>query len=80
MSYKSNRTTCDTLLELVKHEPDALVKYEVTDAMLWAESFESTIKRNKSTIEDINASWLVAWFASAIETTKDSMSREKEEE
>ena len=56
------------LLKLVKEDPLNLIKYQVTDAKLWAESLCS---REKA--KDYDLDWMLSWFANAIEVAKDSV-------
>ena len=62
----------DNIKELTLNDPSELVKHQVTDAMLWAESFCATFKKIGANPDSIEPGWMVGWFASAIETTKDS--------
>ena len=58
----------DDLLKLVKEDPSNLIKCQITDAQLWAESLCSI-----EGAKDYDKGWMISWFASAIETTKDSV-------
>ena len=54
-------------------DPEELVKKQSTDAHRWAQSFMSMISKRHFTKEEIDEGLMIAWFANAIETTKDSM-------
>ncbi len=54
-------------------EPVDLVKTQCTDAREWARQFIDTVNVQGWTLEDIDEGLMLAWFASAIETTKDSI-------
>ena len=56
------------LLKLVKEDPANLLRYQITDAKLWAESLCS---REKA--KDYDLGWILSWFANAIEVAKDSV-------
>ena len=50
-------------------KPDDLIKEQITDASLWAKSFMDTISSKNI---EVDKDLMISWFASAIETTKDS--------
>ena len=39
---------------------------DTNDAMVWAEEFVKTMKRNDWTLEEIDASLMIGWFANAM--------------
>ncbi len=45
-----------------------LIKYQVTDASFWAASLCA-----REAAKGYDESWMIGWFANAIETTKDSV-------
>ena len=57
------------LLELVIEDPSNLIKYQVTEAQLWAESLCSI-----EGAKDYDKGWMISWFANAIATAEDSVS------
>ena len=50
-----------------------LIKELNTDASVWAEAFTDAMFINEWGVEDIDRDLMTSWFATAIETAKDSM-------
>ncbi len=48
---------------------------ETNDAMVWAEEFERCKKKNNWTLDDIDESLMLAWFANAFAAQEFKMSR-----
>ena len=61
-----------TMAETYKTDPGELVKTLDTNAQHWAQSFMGMIETGHFSKEDIDEGLMISWFASAIETTKDS--------
>jgi len=47
---------------------------ETTDAQVWAKEFIRIKNENNWTLEDIDESFMLSWFANAIVTAQDSQS------
>ena len=74
--------TEDSYLKVIRYEddyidPQDLVKARSTNAQLWAKSFFDQIGKGHFSRNSIDEALLHSWFATIIETTKDSIS-EKE--
>jgi methenyltetrahydromethanopterin cyclohydrolase len=57
-------------------DPLDLVKAGSTNAQLWGKSFMDKIKMGQYSRSDIDEGLMISWFASAIETAKDSVARD----
>lgn len=53
-------------------DPAKLVGNQSTDAYRWAQSFMNMIDKGHFTKDEIDEGLMIAWFANAIETAKDS--------
>jgi len=72
----------DSYLKIIRYEdkyidPSDLVKAQSTNAQLWAKSFMDRIALGHFSYNDINEGLLLSWFATIIETTKDSCYHEQ---
>ena len=63
------------MMDLKYIDPTNLVKDEITNGRLWAESFCRTAENRQFTMEDIDVDLMTAWFASAIVVAEDKIRR-----